>query len=137
MTDTTATKTFRMEPKVYALIWSSDWAGDVPADRILEASFDRESLEGKERDTYDGVYAASQGKITLHELDQPKSITTLIRKGADIDVCKDDMFVGCWFDGKPYAKLVDRFNGWKWNAQSERDYLEACRLASGFRNYNQ
>lgn len=120
--------------KVYALIWESKFAGDVPGPRILEASFVREDLEGKENDsTYDGVYMSSDGTIRIYELKQPSMVRKLIGKGADICV-SNEYFVGCWFNGKPWDKIWDDYKTeWDWPIDVYR-YLEACRLASGYPN---
>jgi len=119
--------------EVYALIWTSLYAGDVPGDSIVKASRDLETILADPRrgeETYDGVSMRSRGRFAARKFPKPASIATLEREFGDrveFGPCQDGCNVGCWIDGKPH-RLRDE--GWAWDRE-EYDYLAVAFVADG------
>ncbi|MBC7365913.1 MAG: hypothetical protein H7343_03720 [Undibacterium sp.] len=117
-------------PTVFAIRWSSKWAGDVPGPRTVRAYLDLAFAQadpklGKE--TYDGVSARTEGSYDLVELSPSKRLQTLHAQGARFGITGDNQ-AGAWFGETPVASAYEGddhgFGEWNWKRE-EYIYIEA------------
>lgn len=127
---TMKTETNVTMPTVFALIWESEFAGDVPRPQIIRAFLSEEEAAAHPdagRETYDGASARSKGRVWIRKLEPDERILGLARRGATFGITKDWQAGSWWPDGAP-AAMDERRQAWTWTTEQMR-YLLALYAA--------